>query len=155
MHVIRERKSNTILLIDQGASDGPLPGAVFLTGFDPATMEIGWTPAHAIPAFFDIDARGHVVELSLIDLAAVKSELVRTCTQLALESRAKLLPDYKLQNAAIGVYPEEQVASFRATIDAYRAEVHRLEGQIRDAKSLAELRELAPRFPEQLLPGKA
>lgn len=190
MHVIRERNSGSVLFIDYGASEAPLKGESLLAGFDPTTMEIGWTSARAIPGYFDIDSSGHVVELSLgeatkrglhrlepheklvngdlvpkteeelaaegqLDLDAIKADLTRACTQLALESRSKLLPDYKLQNAAIGVYPEEQIASFRATIDAFRAEVHRLEELIQGATTLADLRKLAPRFPEQLLPGKA
>jgi hypothetical protein len=66
-----------------------------------------------------------------------------------------LIPDYKLQNAALGIYDKQTAAAYRATVNAFRAEVHRLEKEIESASTLGELRSIEPKFPETVLPGKS
>lgn len=87
----------------------------------------------------------------LVDLGALKQQLLAACTQTALELRTRLIPDYKLQNAAIGVYDDAKVAAFRATINAFRDEVHRVEAQIQEATKPSELERIQPNFPVRVL----
>jgi hypothetical protein len=92
-----------------------------------------------------------LVDEGIVDLPAMKAQLAEACSKAAFELRAKLIPDYKLQNATLGVYDDERVEAYRATVAAFRAEVKRLEGAIEKAKTLQELREIKPKFPDAIV----
>ena len=182
MHVIREKSSGRVLHIDYGSSEGPLPADAVFEGFAPEAMELGWTPGAHIPAYFEIDARGHVIELALPDAVArglhqlgatqklvegaivaksddeliadglisleqLKTQAIDAYSELAFRLRAQLIPEYKLQNAALGVYGEKTLAQFKATIEAFRTEFYRLKAEIGRASSGAALRAIEPKFP--------
>ncbi|MEK6210040.1 MAG: hypothetical protein AABM64_06660 [Pseudomonadota bacterium] len=96
-----------------------------------------------------------LVAEGLLDLAAMKAQAIEACSKAALELRAKLIPDYKLQNAALGVYDDDRLPAYRATIEAFRAEVHRLEAAIEKAKTLQDLRAITPKFPDSIISAPA
>jgi hypothetical protein len=188
MHVVRQRANKQLLFIDHRRTSGPLPGREVYASFDPSTMELGWTDDGRIPAYFDIDPGGKVVELhpdeaaqrglaplpptrklvegkvapkseaeliaeGLLDLAAIKGQAIEAYSGAAFALRAQLIPEYKLQNAALGIYEEDEVAGYKATIEAFRKEFYRLKKEVEAARSMAALAAIKPDFPTQLLPA--
>jgi len=89
----------------------------------------------------------------LLTLEEAKARRREEFSRQALLSRHEILPDYKLQNAALGIYDEETVARFRATVQAFRAEVHRLEQRLDAVKSASELQKIRAKFPDRILSG--
>lgn len=92
-----------------------------------------------------------LIKEGLLDLAALKAQLAENVSRAAFEQRARLIPDYKLQNAALGVYADDRPEKYRATIAAFRDEVHRIEEAILRAKTAKELRSIRPNFPEAIV----
>ena len=67
---------------------------------------------------------------------------------MKMQKRQEILPDYKIQNALMGIYDDGIVAAYKNTIEAFRKEYHRLEGVIDGAKSLDELDKIKAKFPK-------
>jgi hypothetical protein len=61
--------------------------------------------------------------------------------------RQKLIPDYQLQNAVLGVYDEARRTVYQTTIAAFRDEFYRLKTAVENASTLAELEAITPAFP--------
>jgi len=188
MHVVRQRAGKQLLHIDHRQTPRPLPALEVYPGFDPDSMELGWTADARIPAYFDINPDGLVVELDpdeaarrglaplpptrklvegkvvpkseaelvaegIVDLGALKRQAIEGFSRAAFELRARLIPDYKLQNAALGIYDDEEVRGYRATVEAFRKEFYRLKEQIEKARSMEALAKIKPNFPDKLLPA--
>ncbi|MCP4545842.1 MAG: hypothetical protein GY835_05170, partial [bacterium] len=68
MFVIRNKRTKEILFIDHTSVGAPeiRPEEVY-PSFDPETMEIGSTDKTYIPAHFDIDENGEIVEMGLAE----------------------------------------------------------------------------------------
>ena len=168
MYVVRDKQTGEILHLEPS-----IPGErtrkaqdVF-PDFDPKTMEFGRSDQPSIPAWFTIE-RGKVkeadpppgevpgtedqaeaeAEMPEMPLDQLKPLLLERFSQMSLELRAQLIPDYKLQNAALGVYDEERTAAIRDTMAAFRDEYHRLEEAVQKAGSLKDLARLRPRVPK-------
>jgi hypothetical protein len=62
-----------------------------------------------------------------------------------------MIPDYQLQNAALGVYDEAKRAACQATVAAFRDEFYRLKTAIENATTLAELEAIKPAYPTELV----
>ena len=60
-------------------------------------------------------------------------------SQLAFDERAKILPEYKLINASLGVYDATETARIKGIVEAFRTEYYRLEALCKQAKSVEEL----------------
>ena len=60
-------------------------------------------------------------------------------SQLAFDERAKILPEYKLINASLGVYDATETARIKGIVEHYRNEFYRLEALCKQAKSVEEL----------------
>lgn len=88
-----------------------------------------------------------LVAEGFITLEAIKTQLTEAYSKAAFQLRAQLIPDYKLQNAALGVYDDKQVAEIRATVAAFRAEFYRLKELIEKATSASALKAIEPKFP--------
>src|SRR3954468_10321283 len=111
-------------------------------------MEIGQTDANAIPAWFTIE-KGRVKETDpprgeggepapeAVEppFDEVRSLALASLTKESLRLRQALVPDYQLQNAGLGIYDDGRVAAIRATVNAFRDEVKRLEAAIGKARS--------------------
>lgn len=163
MFVVRDKKTLALLHIARSApGERPKPEEVY-PDFDPETMEFGRTDAGGIPAEFTIvrgvvrpvdeprDAAPEEAEDSAPPpLDEVKARLLEHYSELSLERRRELIPAHKLENAALGVYDEEQTRAIRDTMEAFRNEYHRLEEAINAAKSLEELGRLRSRFPRSV-----
>lgn len=87
----------------------------------------------------------------LLKLEDMKRELTDYYTALSFHKRNELIPDYKLNNAALGVYDEKRMADYRATIKAFRDEVKGLIGLVDAARSAAELEAIQENFPTSII----
>lgn len=94
---------------------------------------------------------GEQIKEGLISVADVKKERIRQFSIMALQLRAAILPDYKLQNAALGIYDVAVVASIRATVEAFRNEFYRLERMVNEAKDLNGIDAIKDNFPKALI----
>ena len=72
-------------------------------------------------------------------LDELKQQRIEYFSQLAFDERAKILPEYKLINASLGVYDATETERIKAIVEAYRTEYYRLEALCKQAKSVEEL----------------
>ena len=89
-------------------------------------------------------------EDGLIKLNDLKAIVLNEFSMLSFEQRTELIPDYKLQNASLGVYDEQRMESFRKTIEAFRTEFKRLESKVKAAKNAKEIEKIKPNYPRKL-----
>ena len=87
-------------------------------------------------------------------LGYIKAELIHYYSTLSFQSRAGLIPDYKLQNAVLGVYDEKTLADYRSTIQRFRDEFYRVKETIESAKTLEELKAVKANFPTEIISAK-
>ena len=157
MYVFVDKKTKTVLHVANASpGDNRPPGQIF-RDFNPATMDVGRAPDDFIPMHFEI-RNGIVVDLEppqgeTLDQARTRKKQEFTAQALAL--RSALVPDYLLINAGLGIYDEARVASLKATVNAFRDEVTRLEAKVAAAKSIKDLDGLAAKFPTALVVPKA
>ncbi len=94
-----------------------------------------------------------------ITLEEIKQGQIQNYSNQSLDKKAALLPDYKLQNAILGIYDEQTLANYRATIQAFRGEFYRLQALVEQAKTLDELEAITENFPTEIVaasqPGRA
>lgn len=91
-----------------------------------------------------------LVKDGLAKLEDVKEGAIEHYSALAFGRRAELIPEYKLQNAALGVYEESVVAQYRDTVKAFRDEFYRIKGEIEKAKKVEDIERIQERFPKAL-----
>lgn len=87
-------------------------------------------------------------------LTYIKPALIDYFSNLSFQMRERLVPDYKLQNAILGVYDEKTLASYRTTIQCFRDEFYRIKEAIESAKTLEELKAVKADFPTDIIPTK-
>lgn len=164
MYVIREKKTKEVLHVGHTVPGEERSPEELYPDWNPKTMEIGHTDATAIPAWFTIE-KGAVKETDPpkdqagepapepveLPFDRVKEMAIQGLTEQSLRLRREIIPDYQLQNAALGVYDDVRVAAIRATVNAFRDEVNRLEAAIEKARSPKDLRGLKPHFPTALV----
>jgi|GEM_PF-6201753 hypothetical protein len=163
MYIIIDRKSKKILHMCNSRPGEDKQPQELMPDFDPKTMEFGRAPEQYIAEKFVIE-NGVVrnIEDEAVQLAATTKESVaearerrlRSFSALSLALRKNILPDYKLQNAALGIYDAEETATIRATVEAFRAEYHRLEKELEKARSLKTIEAVEAKFPTALVQGK-
>ena len=96
-------------------------------------------------------SKSDLVSEGLVSIEEIKEELHDYFSSLSFEMRRQLIPDYKLENVAIGVYNKDISQSYRKTIEAFRQEFYRLKEQIEKAKTIEEVEAIKPRFPEVII----
>ena len=182
MYAIRNKKTKAVIYINHSPLSKNLTDKEIYPEFDPKTMEIGKTEKGYVPAYFNINNQGEIVELTLKEqvdagipvmpphqkliggkivdktitelikggitsLDEVKKQFIAAVSDMAFERRRKLVPDYKLQNAALGVYDEQTLADYKRTIQVFRDEVHRIEALVEQAQTIGEIEAIVPNFP--------
>jgi hypothetical protein len=191
MHIIREKKTEEILYIDHSPSTSKRNGEEIYKGFNPETMEVGWTKHSYVPAYFDIDRKGKITELTLaeaakrglhklpedqkivngeiehkskseliadglINISNIKQDALEYYNALSFAKRGELIPDYKLENASLGVYEDkDRLSTYRETIKAFRAEYKRIEALVNSANSVEEIEAIKQNFPEELISARS
>jgi hypothetical protein len=170
MYVIRNRKTKEILLMLNSVPGEERDPKELYPDFDPKKMEFGRSEGGGIPAWFSIE-KGKVVEEEppaptgkgaareaeaprLPPLTEQKAASIEHLSRLAIERRRELIPDYQLDNVALGLYDEKKSAAIRATVQAFRDEFHRLESEIEKARSAKALQEIKPNFPKRVSAAK-
>jgi hypothetical protein len=157
MYLFIDKKTRAVIHVANASpGDDRSPGQIF-RDFDPKTMDVGRAPDQFIPARFDI-RDGIVVDLDQPQketLEQARARKKRELTDQALSLRRTMIPDYYLLNAGLGVYDDARVASLKATVNAFRDEVTRLEAKIAAAKSIKDLDTLPTKFPTALVVPKA
>lgn len=88
-----------------------------------------------------------------ITLDEIRQQKKAYLAELALQRRREILPDYKIQNALMGIYEEGVMAVYKRTIEAFREEFKRLEELIDEAESFDDLEGIEADFPESLAGG--
>ncbi len=173
MYVVRDKQTGEILHLEPSVPGQRTRKAQDVyPDFDAKTMEFGRSDQPSIPAWFtiergkvreadpppdampDAEAEGEALEVPEMPLDEAKALLLEHLSQRSLELRAQILPDHKVQNAALGVYDEARTAAIRDTMAAFRDEYHRLEEAVQKAGSLKDLSRLRPRFPKAELKPK-
>lgn len=85
-----------------------------------------------------------------IDLELKKMEMTQKFSDLSFQERRRILPDYKLQNALLGVYDQDEKEKYQKLIKAFRDEFYRLKSKVEKAKSRKSLDKIIPNFPEAI-----
>ncbi len=91
-----------------------------------------------------------MLDEKIITLDEIKKRKIEEFSSLSLLHRHSILPNYKIQNALMGIYDDEIAAAYKKTIEAFRKEYHRLEGVIDEAASLDDLDKIKAKFPKSL-----
>jgi len=161
MYLIIDKTSRAILHMSNVMPGEDKTPQDLLPGFDEQTMVFGVAAQSFVPARFDI-IDGVVVNLDPAPMTAAAEPEPDTLVQLrarklqqfsgqAMAERQTLLPDFQLLNAGLGIYDDARLQTLRATVNAFRAEMKRLETAISKAKSAQELDALMPAFPTALV----
>jgi hypothetical protein len=87
-------------------------------------------------------------------LTYIKPALINYFSNLSFQIRSQLVPEYKLQNAVLGIYDEKTLASYRITIQRFRDEFYRIKEAIESAKTLEELKAVKADFPTEIISVK-
>lgn len=98
----------------------------------------------------DMDQTELVAE-GLLKLDDMKQQMLEFYNALSFHKRNEIIPDYKLNNAALGVYDEKRIAEYKVTIQAFRDEAKRLAGSVNEATSVAELEAIKENFPTSII----
>lgn len=167
MYVIRDKKTKVVLdMVQSPPGEDRKPKDVY-PDFDAKTMEFGKSEEPAIPAWFTIENgivkaveppadraeadAGEAAKSPTPSIDELKASAIEYYSKLSMDLRQALIPDYKLQNAALGVYDDAETAAIRNTVKAFRDEFYRLKGAIESVKSVKGFKEVAPHFPTQLV----
>src|SRR5258706_6597193 len=68
--------------------------------------------------------RAELVRDGVVNLDEMKKGAIDYYSALAFARRSELIPEYKLQNASLGVYEDSVAADYRETVKAFRNEFH-------------------------------
>lgn len=186
MHIIKDTDSGEIIYVDYTYTQSVSSGEDLYPQFDSNRMAVGWTEQSYLPAHFDIDKNGNIVEIDndellasglleiepsqklingkiadksqaeliedgLIKLDDIKQGMLELYNAISFAKRNELIPDYKLNNAALGVYDDRRMADYKVTIQAFRDEAKRITGLINGATSVADLEAIEERFPTSIV----
>lgn len=175
MYLIVDKAKKTILHMSNAYPGQYVKPEDLLPSFDAQTMDFGISPQPYIPARFAIEdgvvkdldaptALGALVVAGAVAGAApealaetvdqARARRLREFTDQALWQRSQLIPDYQLLNAGLGLYDAARVQSLRATVQAFRDEVQRLEKAAAKAKTVKALDALQPYFPQAVIVPK-
>jgi len=159
MYLIVDKKTKAILHMSNSyPGEDKKPEDIFPT-FDATSMDFGRAPEQFIPVHFAI-VDGVVKDLEPAKappaetLAQARDRMLRVFSDLSLSLRRQVLPDHQLLNAGIGLYDEDRTQGLRETVQAFRDEFHRLEGEVAKAKSVKDLDAIKPAFPTALVVPK-
>lgn len=85
-----------------------------------------------------------------VELDAAKEVKIALFQEESFQKRQALIPDYKLQNASLGVYGETKKQEFINLVNKFRDEFYRLRGLVGQAKNIAEINAIKSNFPVEL-----
>lgn len=153
MYIIIDRKSKEILHMSNSMPGEEKEPQELLPDFDPESMEFGRAPEQYITEQFTIEngivknIEAEVEEPAAETLAEARERKLRSFSNLSLALRKNIFPDYKLQNAALGLYDEEKVKTIRDTVQAFRKEYQRLKKEVSKKRSIQAVDAIEANFP--------
>jgi hypothetical protein len=92
-----------------------------------------------------------MLDEGVMTLDEFKQKRIQYYSNLSLAQRQVFLPDYKLQNVALGLYDDAKVNIFKATVQAFKDEFNRLEGLVKQAPDANAVDAIAPNYPDKLV----
>jgi hypothetical protein len=95
-----------------------------------------------------------LVHEKLLKLEDVKKRAIDYHSALAFSKRRELIPDYKLENAALGIYEEGVVGDLRATVKAFRDEFYRIKTEIEKSKTADDVEAVKTHYPASIVSVK-
>jgi len=75
-------------------------------------------------------------------LQEYKKAKIEEMSNLSFNLRQKVVPDYKVQNALIGLYDDSVMRKIRQLCYDFRVEYYRLDSSIKNAKTELEIDEI-------------
>ena len=154
MYVIIDKKTKKITHINHAPFKQELTDERQYYRFDPKTMDMGHADADPSSDQVPEDESSGAISAGHRPSLAIQEQKqyhIQRFSRLALEERRRILPDYKLHNVSLGIYNKKRIATYRATVQAFRQEVHRLETLVEQARTEAALEAICPHFPAQLV----
>ena len=85
-------------------------------------------------------------------LEEYKTIKIQEYSDLAFTKRSVLIPEYKLTNAALGVYEEAEKTSYLHTVEAFRTEFYRVKALIEVCVTKEEVDAITVNYPTVLIP---
>jgi hypothetical protein len=92
-----------------------------------------------------------MVQDGVIAIDDYKKIKINEFSDMSFFIRDSILPDYKIQNALIGIYDETFVADVNATVEAFRNEFFRLENAILNAATVQEIVAIQENYPRDMV----
>jgi hypothetical protein len=92
-----------------------------------------------------------MLDEDIITLDEYKQKRIQYFSGESFYIRNAFLPDYKLQNAALGIYDEAKTAVIKATVQAFKDEFNRLQGLVEQAADADAVDAVTPNYPGKLV----
>jgi hypothetical protein len=88
------------------------------------------------------------------DLQSCKIDAINYVSGMSFSLRQALLPEYKLMNASLGVYPENEKAAYLSLVLSFRNEFYRLKSLIESVSTAQEINAIVASadFPDVIPP---
>ncbi len=87
----------------------------------------------------------------LITFDYYKKMKIDQFSQMSFDIRNEFLPDYKIQNALMGIYGETTEADIIVTIQAFRDEFYNLKNQIEEANNIETIMAIKENYPKEMI----
>jgi len=118
MFLIVDKKAKAILHMSNSIPGEDKKPEEVLPQFDPVAMEFGRAAEQYVPVRFTIE-NGVVKDLEpplstpQETLAQARARVLREITNTSLANRARLIPDYQIMNAGLGLYDQQRTQAIR------------------------------------------
>jgi len=84
-------------------------------------------------------------------LDVIKGNMINYYSSESFIKRKEIIPDYKLENCALGLYDNETILSYKKTVQAFREEFYRVKSEIESAATLKEIEAATAEFPKHIV----
>ena len=81
-------------------------------------------------------------------LEELKASKIEYFSQLAFDKRSEILPEYKLINASLGVYTNEETLQIKSIVESFRTEFYRLKSLCESAFNETELNSIVDNYDQ-------
>lgn len=92
-----------------------------------------------------------LIDEEILSFDYIKSNMTQAYATLSFMKRRNLIPDYQLENAALGVYDDQRKTDCLSTVKAFRDEFHRLRDLIENSTTIEELEKVEEQFPTDII----
>lgn len=122
--------------------------------FDEANGSVVLAPHQKIVGDQVVDkSNQEMIDDGSMTLDEIKANKIEEFSSQALSLRNNILPDYKIQNALMGLCDDQKTQSYKDTVEGFRAEFHRLKNDIEKARDLKAVEAIKADFPSKIING--